>query len=66
VTEPIRRILGPRTGIDAAVAIDRLAPVERRPPREEPEPRRRRPANAPRAGRAGTGDDGRPHVDVQA
>jgi hypothetical protein len=66
VTEPIRRILGPRPGVDAAAAIDRPARVERREPREDPEPRRRRPVPRPPAGRAGTGDDGRPHVDVQA
>ena len=65
--EPIRRVMGPRAGIDAAAAIDRLAPVERDEPRREPEPpRRRRRAPRPPGGRPATGDDGRPHVDVQA
>jgi hypothetical protein len=64
VTEPIRRVEGPRGGLSPAAAAGRVRRVEREDAREEEEPRRRR-ARPERRPAPGAGD-GHPHVDVQA
>lgn len=62
--EPISRVIGPRSGIDRAQPVARLAPVARRREEEREEDENPRKPRRPRPRPAD--DDGRPHVDVQA
>lgn len=67
--EPIQRVLGVAGGIDRAQAVHALARVERDEPRPEDQGRRKRRAPRPAAqpqSAPHTGEDGLPHVDVQA
>jgi hypothetical protein len=66
--EPIRRIDGPRTGVEGPTPAAGLARVTREQRDADAERRRRRPrppAPTPPRG-VHTGDDGHVHVDIRA
>lgn len=68
MTDPISRISGRRSGIDAIWALRELDRVEREDPRpDDDEAERRRRGRSPRPDPPlARVDDGLPHVDVQA
>jgi len=68
VIEPVSRVIGPGTGVDAARAVTGARPVERRPRDDDDakrrEPKRRRPAPPESAATPEPGE--RPRLDVRA
>ncbi len=66
--EPIRKVVGPRSGIEGPAALHAVFPVGRdqREPDGDAPKRRRAPAAPPAEGGVHRDDDGHVHVDVRA